>query len=45
MVLRPVAGLNQAAIDAVKQWVYEPFVKDGKPTPIAFTVTVRFQLK
>jgi TonB family protein len=45
MVLRPVAGLNQAAIDAVRQWEYEPYVKDGKPTPIVFTVTVRFQLK
>jgi len=45
MILRPVAGLNQAAIDAVRQWIYEPYVKDGKPTPIVFTVTVRFQLK
>jgi TonB family protein len=44
MILRSIPLLNQAAIDAVKQWVYEPYVKDGKPTPIAFTVTVRFQL-
>ena len=45
MVLRSIPLLDQAAIDAVKQWVYEPFVKDGKAQPIVFTVTVRFQLK
>ncbi len=44
-VLRGVPGLDQAAIDAVKQWVYEPVVVDGKPVPAVFTVTVRFQLK
>jgi TonB family protein len=45
MVLRSIPLLDQAAIDAVKQWVYEPFVKDGKAQPVVFTVTVRFQLK
>jgi TonB family protein len=45
MVLRSIPLLDQAAIDAVKQWVYEPYVKDGKPVPIVFTVTVRFVLK
>jgi TonB family protein len=45
MVLRSIPLLDQAAIDAVKQWVYEPFVQDGKPVPIVFTVTVRFQLQ
>jgi TonB family protein len=42
IVLRSIPLLDQAAIDAVKQWVYEPYVKDGKPTPMVFTVTVRF---
>jgi len=37
--------LNQSAIDAVKQWVYEPYIKDGKPAPIVFTVKVRYKLK
>lgn len=37
--------LNEPAIDAVKQWKYEPFYKDGKPRPIVFTVTVSFKLK
>lgn len=36
-VLRSVAGLDQAAIDAVKQWRYEPLDK-----PVVFTVTIRF---
>jgi TonB family protein len=44
-ILRSIPLLDQAAIDAVKQWVYEPYVKDGKPVPIVFTVTVRFVLK
>ncbi|MBE0711997.1 MAG: TonB family protein, partial [Candidatus Aminicenantes bacterium] len=44
-VLRGVDGLNQAAMDAVKQWTYEPMVINGKPMPIVFTVTIRFRLK
>jgi TonB family protein len=43
-VLRPVPALNQAAIDAVKQWTYEPMIINGKPMPVVFTVTVRFTL-
>lgn len=43
-VLRSVPLLDQAAIDAVKQWVYEPVVIDGEPKPIVFTVTVTFRL-
>lgn len=44
-VLRSIPALDQAAIDAVKQWVYEPFIIDGKPRGCIFTVTVRFTLK
>jgi TonB family protein len=43
-VLRSIPALDQAAIDAVKQWVYEPMVIDGKPRPVTFTVTVKFNL-
>lgn len=43
-VLRGVDGLNQAALDAVKQWTYEPVVVDGKPKAVKFTVTIRFKL-
>jgi len=45
MVLRSIPLLDQAAIDSVKQWVYEPMVIQGKAVPVVFTVTVRFQLK
>jgi TonB family protein len=44
MVLRSIPQLNKAAIDAAKQWVYEPLMLNGKATPVVFTVTVRFQL-
>jgi periplasmic protein TonB len=44
-VLRSIPGLDQAAVDAVKQWIYEPLVIDGKPRRCVFTVTVRFTLK
>jgi TonB family protein len=44
-VLRSIPGLDQAAVDAVKQWMYEPLVIDGKPRRCVFTVTVRFTLK
>jgi TonB family protein len=43
-VLRSVPLLDQAAIDAVKQWVYEPKLIDGKPRKILFTETVSFKL-
>jgi len=36
--------LSQAALEAVRQWKYKPFYRKGKPTPIVFTVTVRFKL-
>ena len=46
LVLRSLGEiLDKAAIDAVKQWEYEPFVLEGKPRKIVFTVTVRFKLK
>ena len=45
IVLRSIPLLDQAAIDAVRQWVYEPMIIDGKAVPVVFTVTVRFTLK
>ncbi|MCX6563307.1 MAG: TonB family protein [Candidatus Aminicenantes bacterium] len=44
-VLRSIPLLDQAAIDALKQWVYEPVIINGKPIPVSFTVTVQFTLK
>lgn len=43
-VLRSVPLLDQAAVEAVKQWVYEPVIIDGEARPIMFTVTVSFKL-
>ena len=37
--------LDQAALEAVKQWEYEPVLKDGRAVPLTFNVTVRFALK
>ena len=45
IVLRSIPLLDQAAIDSVRQWVYEPYVVEGKPVPAVFSVTVRFQLQ
>jgi TonB family protein len=43
-ILRSIPLLDQAALDAVRQWVYEPPIIDGKPISLTFTVTVRFTL-
>lgn len=43
-VLRSIPLLDQAAIDAVKQWEYEPFLVNGEPRAFIVTVTVRFKL-
>jgi protein TonB len=44
-VLRSVALLDQAALDAVRQWEYTPTLLNGVPVPVVMTVTVNFQLK
>ena len=44
MVLRSIPALDRAAMDAVRQWVYEPLLIEGKPRKVIFTVTVRFAL-
>jgi protein TonB len=44
-VLRPVKFLDQAAIDAVKQWRYKPLVLNGIPTPFVLTVTLTFSIR
>jgi TonB family protein len=43
-ILRSIPLLDLAAIDAVRKWVYEPFMIDGKPRGVIFTATVRFLL-
>jgi len=42
-VLRSIPLLDQAAMDAVRRWKYEPALLNGVPVPIAVTVTVIFE--
>ena len=34
--------LNKAAVDAVKQWKYRPYLKGGVPKPVKFIVVLDF---
>jgi protein TonB len=43
-ILRGIPLLDQAATDAVKQWVYTPTLLNGVPVPVIMTVTVNFKL-
>ena len=43
-VLRSIPLLDQAALDAVRQWRYEPTLLNGVPTPVIMTATVNFSL-
>jgi len=45
--LRLVRGetlLNEAAMDAVRRWVYQPQLADGQPVEVVTTITVNFSL-
>lgn len=37
--------LNQAAIDAVQQWKYKPYMLNGTPVEVDTTITVNFTLR
>jgi TonB family protein len=37
--------LHQAAMDALRQWKYQPATLDGKPVSIHLTVTLQFRLQ
>jgi TonB family protein len=43
-VLRSIPLLDQAAIDAVRQWAYTPTLLNGVPVPVIMTVTIVFSL-
>jgi TonB family protein len=43
-VLRSIPLLDQAALDAVRQWEFTPTMLNGSPVPIVMTVTVQFML-
>jgi protein TonB len=44
-VLRGVPTLDEAAVEAVRQWAYTPTLINGVPTSIVMTVTVNFMLR
>jgi len=37
--------LHQAAMDALRQWKYQPATLDGKPVPMHLTVTIQFRMQ
>ena len=44
-VFRSIPLLDKPAVDAVKQWIYEPFIFEGKPSPVVFVVVAHFKLR
>ena len=44
-VLRSFPMLDQAAVDAVRQWRFTPALLNGQPVPVVMTVTVNFTLQ
>ncbi|MFI5177002.1 MAG: TonB family protein [Vicinamibacterales bacterium] len=44
-VLRSVALLDQAALDAVRQWEFTPTLLNGAPVSVIMTMTVNFTLR
>jgi outer membrane biosynthesis protein TonB len=45
-VLRPLhLLLDEASVEALKQWQYSPLILNGVPTPFVLTVTFNFSVK
>jgi protein TonB len=44
-VLRSLPLLDDAAIDAVRQWRFTPTLLNGRSVPVVMTVTVAFKLR
>jgi TonB family protein len=42
-VLRSIPLLDEAALEAVRQWRFEPTLLNGQPVPVIMTLTVNFQ--
>ena len=42
-ILLVVAEMSNAV--SIKQWIYEPYILNGVPRPVKFTVVVRFNLQ
>ena len=41
----PDPDLSQAALDAVKQWRYQPTLLNGQPVEVVTTIAVQFVLE
>jgi protein TonB len=41
-VVKSIPLLDQAALDAVRQWEYTPSLLNGKPVPVVMTITINF---
>jgi TonB family protein len=44
-ILRSVPPLDDAALEAVRQWEFTPTLLNGEPVPVVMTVTVNFTLQ
>jgi protein TonB len=44
IVIRSIGPLDQAALDAVRQWEYEPSRLNGKPVAVTMVIVVTFAL-
>ena len=44
-MLKSIPQLDQAALDAVRQWKFVPTLMNGQPTPIIMTVTINFEMQ
>jgi len=43
--LDSVYGLDESAVNAMKQWTFKPGTKDGKPVGVRVDVKMKFTLK
>jgi protein TonB len=44
-VLKSIPLLDEAAIEAVQQWEFEPTLLNGQPSPVMVTLAVSFTLE
>jgi protein TonB len=45
VVLKPLPfGLDQSALDAVRQWTFRPGMLNGQPVDVIFNLTVSFRI-
>ena len=40
-----VRALTQNAVEAVRQWLFEPCTCNGKPVGVRYTLTVRYHME